>query len=175
MTAAVGFPTLRLVRAAIGPITRAGLSPGRFRIVDPAELEKEDREDMIGMWGVDMAATEEYGYQRAGCQYFVQEASKRGIKVALPPESDLLRPMPMYGVSEWSHAHIKSLARKRELEARLQNARNASTNANNEVMFLTGALDDLNYMTQTWMLNDNSALVGPDEKGRQMLYLDHAR
>jgi len=31
MTAAVGFPTLRLVRAAIGPYTLDGLAPGQWR------------------------------------------------------------------------------------------------------------------------------------------------
>jgi len=31
MTAAVGFPTLRLIRAAIGPYTLAGLAPGEWR------------------------------------------------------------------------------------------------------------------------------------------------
>jgi 23S rRNA pseudouridine2457 synthase len=31
MTAAVGFPTLRLVRAAIGPYTLDGLAPGMWR------------------------------------------------------------------------------------------------------------------------------------------------
>jgi 23S rRNA pseudouridine2457 synthase len=34
MTAKVGFPTLRLVRAAIGRVTLAGLPPGRWREVD---------------------------------------------------------------------------------------------------------------------------------------------
>jgi 23S rRNA pseudouridine2457 synthase len=31
MTAAVGFPTLRLVRTAVGPYTLAGLAPGEWR------------------------------------------------------------------------------------------------------------------------------------------------
>jgi 23S rRNA pseudouridine2457 synthase len=31
MTAAVGFPTLRLIRAAVGPWTLAGLAPGQWR------------------------------------------------------------------------------------------------------------------------------------------------
>lgn len=35
MTAAVGFPTLRLVRFAIGPWTLEGLAPGQWREVDP--------------------------------------------------------------------------------------------------------------------------------------------
>jgi 23S rRNA pseudouridine2457 synthase len=31
MTAAVGLPTLRLVRSAIGPYTLDGLAPGQWR------------------------------------------------------------------------------------------------------------------------------------------------
>lgn len=37
MTAAVGFPTLRLIRAAIGPFTIEGLTPGETRLIAPAE------------------------------------------------------------------------------------------------------------------------------------------
>lgn len=39
MTAAVGFPTLRLVRAAIGPYRLKDLPPGSWRGVDPALIE----------------------------------------------------------------------------------------------------------------------------------------
>ncbi len=35
MTAAVGFPTLRLIRAAIGPYALQGLAPGHWRDADP--------------------------------------------------------------------------------------------------------------------------------------------
>jgi 23S rRNA pseudouridine2457 synthase len=38
MTAAVGLPTLRLIRAAIGPVALDGLPPGEWREVDPALL-----------------------------------------------------------------------------------------------------------------------------------------
>jgi 23S rRNA pseudouridine2457 synthase len=38
MTAAVGYPTLRLVRVAIGPITLADLKPGQWRDLTPTEL-----------------------------------------------------------------------------------------------------------------------------------------
>lgn len=40
MTAAVGHPTLRLVRWAIGPLTLAGLSPGQGRELSPKELRQ---------------------------------------------------------------------------------------------------------------------------------------
>jgi 23S rRNA pseudouridine2457 synthase len=38
MTAAVGHPTLRLVRCAIGTITLKDLTPGKWRWVDPREI-----------------------------------------------------------------------------------------------------------------------------------------
>jgi 23S rRNA pseudouridine2457 synthase len=38
MTAAVGFPTLRLVRAAIAHLSLAGLQPGQWRDLAPKEL-----------------------------------------------------------------------------------------------------------------------------------------
>jgi 23S rRNA pseudouridine2457 synthase len=39
MTAAVGFPTLRLVRVAIGPVTLDGLAPGQWRELSEAERQ----------------------------------------------------------------------------------------------------------------------------------------
>jgi len=38
MTAAVGFPTLRLVRVAIGPLELGSLAPGEWRELDAGEL-----------------------------------------------------------------------------------------------------------------------------------------
>ena len=37
MTAAVGYPTLRLIRAQIGPFHLAGLAPGEVREISPSE------------------------------------------------------------------------------------------------------------------------------------------
>jgi 23S rRNA pseudouridine2457 synthase len=39
MTAAAGFPTLRLIRAAIGELTLAGLTPGEWRDLTDAEIK----------------------------------------------------------------------------------------------------------------------------------------
>ncbi len=39
MTAAVGFPTLRLFRVAIGNITVEGLQPGEWRFLDKSEVQ----------------------------------------------------------------------------------------------------------------------------------------
>ncbi len=41
ITAAVGFPTLRLVRYAIGPLTLDGLQPGEWRRIEKDEFLRE--------------------------------------------------------------------------------------------------------------------------------------
>ena len=43
MTAAVGLPTLRLIRCSIGPWTLAGLAPGELRELDPGEVMQQLR------------------------------------------------------------------------------------------------------------------------------------
>ena len=40
MTAAVGHPTLRLVRVAIGPVVLGGLQPGEWRDLTSGEIEQ---------------------------------------------------------------------------------------------------------------------------------------
>lgn len=115
-----------------------------------AKGESDGTDDEIGMWGVDMAATEEYGFQRAGCQHFLLLAADLGIKVTVPPESDLLRPMPLYGISESSHWMIKNTARLKELQHRLAIAKEQQNAATQSIAFLNGAIDDMNYQMQTW-------------------------
>jgi len=48
MTASVGFPTLRLVRVAIGPITLASLLPGEWRDLSSNELKSISRMEAQG-------------------------------------------------------------------------------------------------------------------------------
>jgi hypothetical protein len=45
----------------------------------------------IGLWGVDMAANEEYEMQRAGIHFLSYIAKARGIEVGAPAESDCSR------------------------------------------------------------------------------------
>lgn len=105
----------------------------------------------IGLWGVDMSATEEYAQQRPGCQFFVQIALQRGIRITVPPESDLLQPMPLYGVGEWDPMAVKSLVRLNELESRLAGANQRMQQAQQEIIFLQGALDNHKYWRATWV------------------------
>lgn len=113
--------------------------------------------EAIGLWGVDMAATEEYGYQRAGCQYFIQIAANLGIEIVVPPESDLLLPVTPYGVCEWDPMMIKLTERRRELEGRIAMAAQSRENIIREEAFLRGALDNNNYVMNTWVHRDGVA------------------
>ncbi len=108
-------------------------------------------DDLIALFGVDMAATEEYGYQRAGCQFFASMAVLLNIRVYTPPESDLLRPMPRYALDESEDWHIKGLARRRELEGQLQHWAEMEAQAARQKHFINGALDDHGYHMNTWM------------------------
>lgn len=121
--------------------TRPALMGGAVAVAQP---------DEIGLFGVDMAATEEYGYQRAGCQHFMLQAADLGIKITVPPESDIVRPMPLYGICESSHWMIKNTTRLGELRQRLAQQEAALEQHKQSVAFLRGAIDDLNYQMLTW-------------------------
>jgi hypothetical protein len=113
----------------------------------------------IGFWGVDMAAGEEYQMQRAGIHYLTYIAKNLGIEVGIPHESDLFTPRFRYGIDEWTHVFRKTRARKAELEIRVRDAESLVQAKTNEVHFLKGALDDLEYMGQTWV--DKKPYLGP--------------
>lgn len=125
-------------------------------------IEKEGADPKlckIGLWGVDMAANEEYEAQRAGLHYFALIAAQKGIEVGVPPESDLFRPRFLYGVDEITHFHIKLRARREELIQRKVAAEQMAAAKTHEAAFLTGALDDLNYCFHTWP--DKESTLGP--------------
>ena len=105
----------------------------------------------MGLWGVDMSAESEYGYQRAGCHYFMQEASKRGIKLTVPSTSDIAMPHPLYAIKEhWPMWH-KVQARKKELKQKRQLALNAIEAATKDMDMLNGAVGDMTYIENTWI------------------------
>lgn len=111
----------------------------------------DNSQDEIAMFGVDMAAHEEYASQRPACQFFITEAKRRGIKVTVPPESDILQPSFWYGVTENKPMAIKLTARLKELEGRKAAADQRMQQAQQESLFLSGAIDDVKYMLDTWV------------------------
>jgi hypothetical protein len=118
----------------------------------------EQRPKAIGLWGIDMASTEEYARQRPGCQHFLGLAKSMGIEIFLPPESDLMMPTTMYGISETHPRHIKFLARKRELEDRMKAHEQQQAFHSTQALFLKGAIDNLNYMFDHWIMDIDPAI-----------------
>ena len=54
----------------------------------------------IRIYGVDMANEVEYASQRPSCEYFIGLARGLGIEVYVPPESDLLKCLYLYGFED---------------------------------------------------------------------------
>ena len=104
----------------------------------------------IGLWGIDMAATEEYAYQRPACQHFLGLAMAMGIDIVLPPESDLMRPPTMYGIGEHNPRHVKLNARLAEIRANKQQAMVALEQAKQTINQLNGAEGEVLYQMGTW-------------------------
>ena len=116
----------------------------------------EEEPDKIAFYGVDMAATSEYHDQRMGLHAFAQIAAYMGIEVGCPPESDLLRPPPLYGVCEQSHAWIKETVRARELAGRLRQLEATVAQSNQEAQFIRGAMDDQDWHLHSFIGNIDS-------------------
>jgi hypothetical protein len=98
--------------------------------------------------------SEEYEMQRAGIHYLTYIARAQGIEVGCPPESDLFTPRFKYGIDEWTHSFRKTRARASELAARRGAAVQRMKEAEQEMTFLSGALDDIKYMGDTWAAKD---------------------
>jgi hypothetical protein len=83
----------------------------------------------IHLYGVDMAQdgvlvqTAEYRAQRPSCEYFLGIASGRGIRIVLPPGSDLLISDHLYGFEDGSPMFRKRTARLAELNRRKDGVR----------------------------------------------------
>lgn len=116
----------------------------------------ELKPDMIGIWGVDMSATDEYGYQRAGMHYFMQQAERAGIDIILPPQCDLAMPPPLYGWKEHWPMYWKLKVSQEELDERIRVASKVNAQKHDETLLLRGARDYLEYVKNTWMVDTGS-------------------
>lgn len=110
--------------------------------------------EVIGLFGADMAETVEYRAQRPAMIYFAQVAAQENIGIYAPPESDVLRPPPLYGYSVSTPMGRKLAVREREVRERLNDVKARKTRLvrelDHEIDHLTGALDDLDYVRTNW-------------------------
>lgn len=105
----------------------------------------------IGLWGIDMAAVEEWQFQRTGLQCLLWYVHKHyGVKITLPPESDLWAPPVLYGFADNDPHTIKIARRRAELDDRATVAQQKFEAARAEMMYLQGAKADNDYHLHTW-------------------------
>jgi hypothetical protein len=107
--------------------------------------------DEIALYGIDMASRNEYILQRPGFYYFQTVAEQRGIKVSAPHESDIMQPPGLYGYSDVTPMGRKILARKAEISQRLTGMRQQRDQLSQQIIYLEGAAEDLDYFESIWM------------------------
>jgi hypothetical protein len=114
-------------------------------------LALEQKPQEIGMWGIDMAAGEEYEYQRPGCHYFMGLAEEMGIKLTVPPQSDIVELHPLYGFKEQWRSYWKMKAREQEIDGRISSLSKKIASAEAEKLQLMGARQSMVYEKHTWL------------------------
>lgn len=115
----------------------------------------------IHIYGVDMAQTSEYGSQRPSCEYFLGLAVGLGIKVYVPPTSDLLKVTAMYGLEDDSAFYAKAVEREAVLAAKMQELQQQLNNGQLQLASFQGALETTRYFKSVW----TNARVGSTARG----------
>lgn len=120
-------------------------------------VPEDEESPEIGVYGVDMATSGEYGSQRPSCEYFVGVAEGLGIKVTIPPQSDLLKTHSLYGSDEAEGFRTKLEERKFELEQGMGELRQVIANGEQQILdlrlklaSLEGAYENNGYMLGVW-------------------------
>lgn len=106
----------------------------------------------IQIYGVDMAQNLEYASQRPSCEYFMGIARACGIRLVLPPESDLGKASYLYGFEQpkVEAFRVKMLGRKKELTDRLNQVRGQMGQLQCMEQQLMGALENTEYSLGVW-------------------------
>jgi len=120
----------------------------------------------IGLWGVDMATDIEYASQRPSVEYFVGLARGAGIKVYIPPESDLLKNAYLYGFED-GELSVFSTKLKAYQEQQDQGIAAIQPQINNGVAAINqkiGAKEAINYILRAFVYpNGNFKSEHPKE------------
>lgn len=120
----------------------------------------------IHMYGVDMAQDTvlhaEYREQRPSCEYFIGIAEGAGIKVVLPPGSDLLKSSHWYGFDEGGHRQ-KLQARFLELANRKEKIRGEMSQHQAQAQFLQARISELDGSMQELQYQIKNLITPPPE------------
>ncbi len=113
----------------------------------------------IGIYGADMAARTEYAVQKPAMHHWMHEAATRGIKVYVPPESDLLQPPPLYGYSVMSPMGRKLEIREREIGSRVVDLESSMEQIKYDLAYLRGSRESNDYARSIWTGSQDGVLL----------------
>lgn len=106
--------------------------------------------DVLGVWGVDMAMTEEFREQRPSCEYFLGIAEGKGIEVVIPDQSNLLKAKALYGFAPVNPIVETLKAKKNELTGRKNDIEAGLKQGQMQFAGLSGALDMIEGLLTNW-------------------------
>lgn len=121
--------------------------------------EKDWTRGEIAIYGVDMAATSEYGSQRPSCEYFVGIADGLQIPVFIPENSDLCKATGVYGLHSTAPLAAKIQSRTEHLRNAKIQLLQQQAQAQGQIQALQSQLDQvrgqmsaLEYIRGVWTL-----------------------
>ncbi len=124
---------------------------------DVAQLQKSIfAEYEIAIFGIDLIIGEEYEWQRPCAEFYIGQALARGITVRIPEQSALVKQRYRYGYQIEPNDLIKLSdidKRTEQLTGEIQKHTEAS-------MQLAGALNELKYMREVYVLRERGGTVG---------------
>ena len=105
------------------------------------EIEKAGGGE-IGVWGVNMAHDSEYAYQKPGVRHMIGYAEGRGIKVFVPPTSELMSLHCLYGIEDHPPVFKILRGRTKDLADKLQHHQRQHELAAQTVNYMRGAVEE---------------------------------
>jgi hypothetical protein len=92
----------------------------------------------------------EYGHQKPSCEYYLGIARGRGLKVILPPESDLLKATTRYGYSAGNYGIQRNIYFKiKEYQSNIDKMNTAIQKQLLAIEQNQGAISALRYIIKT--------------------------
>lgn len=125
----------------------------------------------IALYGIDLAQRTEYQTERCCVEYWLGVAATAGVKITIPPTSDILKCAGMYGVDDgMADLTIKLFARRDELRAKNDEI-SAQWEALRSQMEMTryqqfatqGALENTEYVLTNWLQQPGNVRRGGED------------
>jgi hypothetical protein len=116
--------------------------------------------DELGIFGVDMAASQEYyTMQKGGLIYWIEKAQSLGIKVTIPMESCLGMPTPLYAYSESTRFGRRMNVMSRLTNESMQQLQAQQNNIVQQIAFHQGAKEVQDYIIRTMIDGEADAEI----------------